>query len=218
MNPYIIFKKNQTTVIDGTQPLFSVLNKKIGKVSTASSDGYRVATSQTDVTNIISADKVTKKGNFFSSSPQTIVKESSKLLPLNQRSPPLIKVNDMTHADPGRLEHSLMLPADYCQAPLDATFEDSGAFNFRKESRSFLQINANVISPSSQLGGGGMSEFLSPKLQINANVKMYSSAEPEGEIHPCALMPEKSFNSNFNMINVQGGSRKLSRIINFAAV
>jgi hypothetical protein len=108
-----------------------------------------------------------------------------------------------------------MLPPDYCQAPLDATFEDSGAFNFRKESRSFLQINANVISPNS---GGGISEFLSPKLQINANVKMYSSAEPEGELYPSALMPEKSFNSNFNMINVQGGSRKLSRIINFAAV
>jgi hypothetical protein len=73
------------------------------------------------------------------------------------------------------------------------------------------------MSPTSY-HGGGTSDFLSPKLQINANVKMYSSVEPEGEIHPNALMPEKSFNSTFNMINVQGGSRKLSRIINFAAV
>ena len=48
---------------------------------------------------------------------------------------------------------------------------------------------------------------------------MYSSTEPEGEIHPNALMPEKSFTSNnFNMINVHGGSRKLSRLINFGAV
>ena len=69
LNPYIIFQKNQTTVIDGTQPLFSVLSKKSGKVSTASSDGYRLITDQKDVTNIISAEKVTKKGNFFSSSP-----------------------------------------------------------------------------------------------------------------------------------------------------
>jgi hypothetical protein len=115
LNPYIIFQKNQTTVIDGSQPLFSVINKKTGKVSTASSDGYRLATGQqTDVTNIISAEKVTKKGNFFSSSPQTIGKESSKLLPINQRSPPFIKVNDISHADPGRLQNSLMSPQEYC--------------------------------------------------------------------------------------------------------
>ena len=75
-----------------------------------------------------------------------------------------------------------------------------------------------MISPTSLLGAG-ITDFLSPKLPINANVKMYSSAEPEGEIHPNVLMPEKSFNnSTFNMMNLQGGSRKLSRIINFAAV
>lgn len=68
---------------------------------------------QTDVTNIISAEKVTKKGNFFSSSPQTIVKDSSKLLPINQRSPPLIKVNGITHADQGRQENFLMSPQEY---------------------------------------------------------------------------------------------------------
>jgi hypothetical protein len=39
LNPYIIFQKNQTTVIDGTQPLFSVLNKKLGKTSLGGGGG-----------------------------------------------------------------------------------------------------------------------------------------------------------------------------------
>jgi hypothetical protein len=113
LNPYIIFQKNHTTVIDGTQPLFSVINKKNGKVSAASSDGYRVTSGQSDVTNIISSESVTKKGNFFSSSPMNITKDPLKLLSINQRSPQLIKVNDMSLADPGHLDSSLMSPQEY---------------------------------------------------------------------------------------------------------
>ncbi len=55
LNPYIIFQKNQTTVIDGTQPLFSVINKKLGgRASVASSQeggAYQMA-GQSDVINM----------------------------------------------------------------------------------------------------------------------------------------------------------------------
>jgi hypothetical protein len=64
-----------------------------------------------------------------------------------------------------------------------------------------------------------MPELMTPKIQLNANVKMYSSAENEGngEIHPDALMPGRPFTTSLNMINVHGVSRKLSRIVNFGA-
>jgi len=78
-----------------------------------------------------------------------------------------------------------------------------------------------MASPHLASSGGAAQELHTPKIQgIKANVKMYCSAETEGngEIHPNALMPGRPFTTNLNMINVHGVSRKLSRIVNFAVV
>lgn len=110
---------------------------------------------------------------------------------------------------------------DYLQVPLDTSFEDSAFFNTRKESKSFLKNN-NLASKGIGESGrsGGMPELMKPKIQITTNVKMYSSAENEGnaEIHPDALMPGRPFTTSLNMINVHGISRKLSRIVNIGGL
>jgi hypothetical protein len=60
--------------------------------------------------------------------------------------------------------------------------------------------------------------LMTPKINIVTNIKMYSSAEKEGEIHPDALMPGRAFTSSLNMLNAHGVTRKLSKMINFGAL
>jgi len=48
---------------------------------------------------------------------------------------------------------------------------------------------------------------------------MHTTEEQETEIHPNALMPGRPFTTNLNMLgNTAGGSRRLTRIINFGVL